>query len=272
MVEDSFKGAEFSPWIQERFDVIALNTRGDREVALDAETSLGEKALAEKLNVTYTPTVIFLNPDNEIVARVNGYRNVTEFKQVLAYVDAKGYESETLAQYLERQKTAAAGAYSFRQQPNIREATDVDDLTGMEGALLLLFEDSACLDCDALHDGHFAAPEVAEALAPFTVVRVDALSDVEFAGIDGAPTTGRKLARALGVDYRPTLVMLSGPPGELAEIARIESMLYRFHFIGLLEYVGLGKYREFPDDPFDYVNDKTAKLLAAGQDVSISDE
>jgi thioredoxin-related protein len=49
-------------------------------------------------------------------------------------------------------------------------------------------------------------------------------------------------------------------------------MLYRYHFIGLLEYVGLGKYRDFPDSPFDYINHKTAQLTAAGEDVSISDE
>lgn len=52
----------------------------------------------------------------------------------------------------------------------------------------------------------------------------------------------------------------------------IGSMLYRYHFIGLLEYVGLGQYRDFPDGPFDYINDKTARLTAAGADVSISDE
>jgi thioredoxin-related protein len=272
MIEENFEGSDYSDWLQERFDVIALNVRGDREVALDAETSLGEKALAEKLGVSYTPTVIFLSPDNQIVARVSGYRNPAEFKQVLDYVDGKVYASQPLTDYLDGRRAEAEPVYSFRKQPNIREATDIADLSAIDGPLLLLFEDAACTACDALHDGHLSAAEVTEALAPYTVVRVDTLSDAEFIATDGEPTTGRKLAQALGVDYRPTLVLMAGAAGGLEEIARIEGMLYRYHFVGLLEYVGLGKYREYPDSPFDYIDAKTARLTAAGEDVSISDE
>ncbi|MBK1629850.1 thioredoxin [Thiohalocapsa halophila] len=275
MIEENFKGSDYSDWLRERFDVIALNVRGDREVAMDAETMLSEKALAEALGVRYTPTVIFLSQANEPVARVNGYRNVPEFKQVLDYVDAQAYQSQTLAEYLDAQKAetaAATGAYAFREHALIREATDVGDLSAIDGPLLLLFEDTACVACDALHDGHLKAPEVAEALAPYTVVRVDALSDAGLTGPDGQSTTGRQLAEALGIEYRPALVLMDGPTGGKDEIARIESMLYRYHFVGLLEYVGLGKYRDFPDGPFDYIDDKTARLTAAGEDVSISDE
>ena len=160
----------------------------------------------------------------------------------------------------------------MRKDPRIREAAEVGDLSRIGGPLVLLFEDSACRACAALHDGQLAAPEVAQALEPFTVVRIDALSEAPFTGLDGKPTTGRELAAALGIPYRPTLVLFDGPAGSETEIARIENMLYRYHFAGILEYVGLGKYRDFPDSPFDYINDKTARLTAAGKDVSISDE
>jgi len=273
MIEENFKGSDYSDWLQTRFDVIALNIRGDREVALNPDTTLSEKALAEQLAVRYTPTVIFLNADNEPVARINGYRDVRDFKQVLDYVDTRAYENRTLAEYLAAQKAEAVdSAYSFRKDPKIREATEIEDLSTIAGPLALLFEDAACVACNALHDGHLAAPGVARALEPFTVVRVDALSDERFTGLDSQPTTGRKLAHALGVEYRPTLVLFDDSAGAETERARIESMLYRYHFIGLLEYVGLGKYRDFPDSPFDYINHKTAQLTAAGEDVSISDE
>jgi thioredoxin-related protein len=270
MIEENFKGSDYSDWLQEHFDVIALNVRGDREVALDAETSMTEKELAEHVGVRYTPTMLFLNRDNETVARVSGYRNVQELKQVLDYVAAQAYADQTLADYLDAQK--AAGAYAFREHPTIKEAADLGDLSAIDGPLALLFEDAACVACAALHDGHLAAPEVKAALAPFTVVRVDALSDAAITGPDGTQTTGRQLAADLGVTYRPTLVLLDGPAGDKTEIARIESMLYRYHFTGLLEYVGGGHYKQYPDSPFDYINTKTAELTAAGKDVSISDE
>ena len=265
MIEENFKGSDYSDFIQERFDVIALNVRGDREVALDEVTSLSEKALAGQLGVSYTPTVLFLNQANEPVARVNGYRNVKDFKQVLDYVDAKAYQTQTLAAFLDQQK---ADGYVFRQDDQIQEATDVGDLSGIKGPLALLFEDAACVACTELHDGHLAAEEVKQALQPFTVVRVDALSDTAITAPDGGKTTQRQLAADLGVSYRPTLVLFD----DGTEIARIESMLYRFHFVGLLEYVGQGQYKQYPESPFDYIDAKTAELTAAGKDVAISDE
>ena len=266
MIEENFKGSDYSDFIQERFDVIALNVRGDREVALDDETSLTEKALAEQLGVSYTPTVLFLNQANEPVARVNGYRNVADFKQVLDYVDAKAYENQTLADYLDARK--AVGDYSFRKHDQIKEAADIGDLSSIQGPLAILFEDAACVACDALHDGHLAAPEVQAALQPFTVARIDTQSDTEITAPDGSETTQRQLAADLGVEYRPTLILFD----QGREIARVEGMLYRYHFVGLLEYVGQGQYEQYPDSPFDYINAKTATLTAAGKDVAISDE
>lgn len=56
------------------------------------------------------------------------------------------------------------------------------------------------------------------------------------------------------------------------EIARIESMLYRYYFIGLLEYVGKYHYARYPDSSFDYINAKTEEMTTSGQDISIADE
>lgn len=267
MAKENLDEAPYRDWLQAHFDVIAINVRGDREVAIDPVTTLTEKALAEQLGVRYTPTVIFLNQDNEPVARVNGYRNVTEFKQVLDYVAEKAYQSQTLAEYLETRK--AAGVWQPKPDPLIREAADLPDLAAVrDRPLALLFEDGACVACAQLHEGHLADPAVRKALGAFTVVRLDPTADTAITAPDGTATTAAELAKSLGVVYRPTLVLFDG--GE--ERARVESMLYRYHFTGVLEYVGERHYQAFPNSPFDYINDKTAKLTAAGQDVSISDE
>ena len=93
------------------------------------------------------------------------------------------------------------------------------------------------------------------------MVRVDTQSDTEITAPDGGETTQKQLATDLGVEYRPTLILFD----QGQEIARIDGMLYRYHFVGLLEYVGLGKYKQYPDSPFDYINTKTAELTAAGE-------
>jgi len=173
MIEENFKNAPYKAFIQEHFDVIALNTKGDREVALDEETSANEKEIAALLKVRYTPTVIFLNQDNKPVARINGYRNVQEFKGILNYVKEKAYQEQKLPAYLDARKKT--GGYAFRPHPRLQEIQDLSSVT--DRPLALLFEDSACVACDALHDGHLKDPEVDQALTKMAFVRLDALSE-----------------------------------------------------------------------------------------------
>lgn len=65
--------------MQQNFKVIAINIRGDKEVAVNEDESLSEKQLSKKLGVKYTPTIVFLNQKNETVARTNGYRKPEKF-------------------------------------------------------------------------------------------------------------------------------------------------------------------------------------------------
>lgn len=264
MLEENFKAAPYSDYIRKHFDVIALNVLGDREVALDAHTSMTEKALAGQLGVRYTPTILFLDASGTPVARINGYRNPKDFKRVLDYVADKAYETQTLAEYREAQETKPT--YVFRPDPQIEDITDLSSVT--DKPLAVLFEDADCVACDALHDGHLADPDVMQALKNFVLVRLDDQADTPITAPDGTKTTAKAFAEDLGIDYRPALVLYD----KGKEIARIESMLYRYHFLGLLEYVGERQYLKYPNGPFEYINAKTAKLTAEGKDVSISDE
>ena len=135
MVEENIKHSPYTEFIKNNFDVIALNIRGDREVALNDEVTLTEKELATRFKVMYTPTIIFLNADNKIVARINGYRSVPDFKLVLNYVQQKAYETTSLAKYLNSYKKQE---YQFRGHPQITQANNLQALAGKP--LAVLFE------------------------------------------------------------------------------------------------------------------------------------
>ncbi len=262
MHEENFKQAPYADFIQQHFDVIALNTKGDREVALDEETKATEKKIADLLKVRYTPTIIFLNNQGKPVVRVNGYRNVTEFKLILDYVQSKTYERHSLNEYLDARKQA--GQYRFRDHPRLSDVTDLSQAG--DKPLAVLFEDSACVACDALHDGHFKDPEVDAALAKMTFVRLDATSEEAIVDPAGNKTTPRAWAEQLGLSYRPGLVLFD----QGREIIRIENMLYSYHFTGVLEYVAERHYKQYPNRVWDYVDAKTAEILKSGKDVDIS--
>jgi thioredoxin-related protein len=261
MTEENFKHAPYREFIKENFDVIAINIRGDREVALNEETSLTEKELAVKLKVMYTPTIVFLNQQNKVVARVNGYRSVPDFKHVLDYVQEKAYLDTSLSKYVDARKEAV---YSFRDHPQLKQVKDLKSVA--DQPLAVIFEDKACLDCNALHDGHLSRPEVRGVLENFTFVRLDALSEDPIVDVDGNTTTPRAYAEKLGLVYRPSIVLFD----KGKEVTRITSVLYTYHFEEVLRYVGERHYEQYPESFYDYLDVRTAEITATGRDVDLS--
>ena len=262
-IEENFKNSLYSDFIQENFDVIAINIKGDREVALNSETSATEKNIAQIMKVRYTPTVIFLDKENNQVARINGYRNVKEFKDVLDYVKEEAYKNQKLSSYLDSKKKT--DLYTFRSHPNLEKTNDLSNVK--DRPLAVLFEDNACVDCDQLHDGYLKDPEVLKSLDKMAFVRLDSLSDSEITDPEGNKTTQKAFAEKLGISYRPSIVLFD----EGKEIVRIESMLYEFHFSGVLEYVADRYYKDYPESPFRYLDVKTEKLLSEGKNVHIAE-
>ena len=263
MNEENFKHAPYKQFIQSNFDVIGLNVKGDREVALNEETTATEKELAELMAVKFTPGLIFLNSDNEVVAKVNGYRGVKDFKVILDYVKEREYKTQTLASYVKTRKTD--DAYILRDHAQFDTTFDLS--LAKDKPVAFIFEDNGCVDCEMLHSGHLAAEEVNKALNNFTVVRIDAKSQNLITQFNGVKVSQREFADSLDVSYTPTIVLFD----HSEEILRIDSMLYRFHFTGLLDYVGARHYEKYPESPFDYIAVRTEEQLAAGKDVSLSE-
>jgi len=261
MTEENFKHAPYTEFIRQHFDVIAINIKGDREVALNAQTSLTEKALASRLKVMYTPTVVFLDQQNKVVARVNGYRSVPDFKHVLDYVQSKAYRETSLATFVDARKEAV---YRFRDHPQLQQVRDLQSVA--DQPLAVIFEDQGCLDCDALHDGHLKRPEVREVLKNFTFVRLDALSEQAIVDVAGNRITPRAYAEELGLIYRPGIVLFD----KGREITRINSKLFSYHFEEVLRYVGERHYEKYPESFYDYLDVRTAEIIASGRDVDLS--
>ena len=262
MTEENLKNAPYTGFIKENFDVIAINIQGDREVALNEETTLTEKELAKMLNVIYTPAVIFLNKNNKVVARINGYRSVQQFKYVLDYVQQSAYHQTSLTQYIAENKN---DSYDLRTHSQLIQSMDLSALNNKP--LAVLFESRACTDCSVLHEEHLNDAEVVKVLKNFNFIRFDAMSSEKMIDTNGKETTPRKYAENLKVSYHPTIVLFD----KGKEILRIENMLYRYHFIESLRYVGERHYVQYPGIVYDYMDRKTEKLLESGQDVNIGE-
>jgi thioredoxin-related protein len=109
----NFARPEVSEYIRARFDILQLNLIGDLPVTDFDGSSLGERRLAERYGVRFTPTIQFfpeaaeglggLRPRNREVLRLVGYQEPDAFRRSFAYVAERIYETgESLAEWLSR--------------------------------------------------------------------------------------------------------------------------------------------------------------------------
>ena len=258
MLREAFESDPLMSYIQAHFDVIAINVRGDREIAFNEEVSVTEKELSETLKVRATPGILFLNADNKPVVRVDGYRSPERFEHILRYVSSKAYESQKLSSYLDAH--LQRDLYSLRTNPMFR---NVNDLSTVNGPLAVIFEDSGCNDCDEFHDELLAHPDVQKELQAFTVVRLDADSLEEIVDPAGNKTSHKAWAEKLEMTYRPGVVMYVD--GRL--LRRYDSLLFTHHFKEGFRWIGSGSYKT--EDYQTYSERRTEELLSAGVDIDL---
>jgi thioredoxin-related protein len=263
MLKDNFiEGAKNQPYIQENFDVIAIDIKGVNEVAVNEDLTLTEKEYADHLKVQYTPTIIFLDQNNKAVVRINGYRSKENFKLILDFVKNKKYKQMTLTQYLEKVKNKTL--YTLKENKLFSKTRD---LSRIKGPLAVIFEDGSCTQCDYLHNTTLKNKDVIKELSKVTVVRYDALSNKKIITPQGNMTTPKQWAKEMLLDYRPGIVLFD----EREEIARIDALLYSFHFKEMFRYVSGGYYKQY-DTFLDYLKPRQDELLNSGVDIDISDK
>lgn len=106
----NFAQARISDYIRSNFEVLQLNIIGSRKVTDFDGAELGEKELAAKYNIRFTPTFQFfperaeglkdLAPTKREVARAPGYMRPDDFLALFRYVREKGYETKSFRDFL----------------------------------------------------------------------------------------------------------------------------------------------------------------------------
>jgi len=106
----NFAMPEIEDYIKANFEIVQLNIVGSRKVKDFDGTEIGEKALAAKYGVRFTPTVQFfpekpeglaqLAPEKREVARAPGYLKPDDFLALFRFVREKGYETKSFRDYL----------------------------------------------------------------------------------------------------------------------------------------------------------------------------
>ena len=262
MIEEGFKNSTNTQIIKDNFDVVAINIKGDKEISLNENLTMTEAEVRDHYKVNFTPTIVFLDQNNHLVYKVNGYRSPQNFKHALDFVSSRSYQQMSLAQFISNQDRRKR--YTLRAHDSFQDISDLSKKR--QKPLLVLFEDQYCVLCDRLHEGHLNNPEIIQLLDLFDVVRLDAESNQPIIDVDGNSTTAKQFANKLSLNYRPGIVMFD----QGKEVMRIDALLYSYHFAGHLRYIGERHYLQYPESVFDYLTVYKQSVLKSGQNIDLS--
>jgi thioredoxin-related protein len=266
MLKDNFVALEKDggnrDLIEKNFDSIHLNIKGSREVAFDENTDVTEVELAQALNIKYTPTLLFMNANNKVVTRINGYRSPREFKQVLNFIKDKAYQKTDFPSY--RLAHLNDSVYTLLAHEDFINTLDLSKFTNSKKPLAVLFEDKTCDECDRFHKEILDLAETKALMKQFNFVRLDVLSNEKIISPQGDTTTARELLKEAGISYRPAmLVFVDGEEKE-----RLTGLLKSFHFQQLLSFFIEKKYKEYPNF-IAYGEEYSKKILESGKNIDI---
>ena len=266
LVERNLAQKEIEQLMRQRFDVIAINMWGDREViGLDGAKHT-EKSFSASLKVQFTPTLLFFDETGQMILRLNGYLPPARFKTALEYV-AQGKEKEIgYRDYLAANTPPSTGGELFKEDFFKPAPYDLTRKPGGKSRpLAVFFEQKDCPSCAELHEKVLPDQETRDIIRKFNAVQLDMWSNAPVLTPQGKRLTAREWAKELDVKYAPTIVLFDE---QGREIIRSEAFFKVFHTQGIFAYVAEGGYKTEPNFQ-RYLSARAEKLREQGKDVDI---
>ncbi len=264
MIQDNFTQRSIVEKTRKYFDVIAINMWGDREVRDLAGNDVTEKQFAKNARVMFTPTLLLLTQKGQLALRINGYFSPYKLEAALDYVGQKMEAKLAFRDYLQKLAVTPASGKLHAETFFLKPPYNLQSLNRSGKPLLLLFEQKQCQDCDELHEDIFKRKETRAQLKRFNVVRLDMWADTPLTDLHGKKTTAKNLARALDVEYVPSMLFYDGGK----EVIRTEAWLKSFHIQSIMDYVASGAYQTWPEFQ-RYISNRAERLEAQGVHVNI---
>ncbi|MFP6775504.1 MAG: thioredoxin family protein [PS1 clade bacterium] len=266
LVEENFHNDSLVLKLNNNFDVIEINMWGDRELVDWNGTDFIEKEFSEYMSVQFTPTLVFLNSNGDIVLRMNGYQSVKKMHHILDYVSQKIYSENSFASYINSLNDNTTGQLNdnpiFENGPHMLSRSSA---LPAQKYLAVFFEQPNCSECDTFHNTLMKLDKTKEMLSQMQVVRFNAVSSEKLLTTDGKRTTASEWYDELKLTYKPAIVFFDK---EGVEIIRKDAMFKEYHLHGIFSYVLSSAYIEQPNFQ-RYLEDKSDKLRDQGITVDI---
>lgn len=266
LVERNLSQREIEATLKEKFDVIAVNLWGDRElVGLDGR-HYTEKTYGAAQKIQFTPSLFFFDEAGNTVLRLNGYVPPARFKAALDWVGGRQEKTVAFRDFVAaRESGEQAGGALIHEDFFLPAPRDLRRTGKHAKPLAVFFEQKDCPDCVVLHRRVLADPETRGRIGQFDNVQFDMWSRDVVVTPQGERLPVRDWVRKLGVNYAPGIVLFDA---DGREVIRWESSFRVFHTQGMFDYVSSGAYRSEPSFQ-RFLSARAEHIRETGRDVNI---
>jgi len=265
LMQVNFKQPDIVAYTREHFIAIELNMWGDRETVWLDGVARAEKDLAKALDVQFTPTLLFLNEEGDIIARINGYYEPARFMAALRYAGEHLESKIGFAEHLQQAtaKPKAKMKSGFVDQPFFIKPP-YDLRRKPEGKpLAVLVEAPSCETCAELHEKGFPNPQVREQIDKLDIARFALDERSPITTPDGRSTTAADWLATQRITYTPS-VLFFDQYGKA--VFRLEAYVGPFHLASAFDYISSGAYLKEPSFQ-RYLQRRADELRAQGRAV-----
>jgi len=265
LVERNLAQKNIQQLMKSKFDVIAINMWGDRELTYINGKQYSEKSLAAALRVQFTPTLLFFDEKGKVILRLNGYRAPDRFKVELDYVAQKQEKKSSPRDYIKAHYVPGKSSQTIHAEPFFKSGPINLSAKNKNKPYVIFFEQKDCPDCDTLHSKVLPDKGIREILSKFDVYQLDMWSKTAVVTADGKTTTARDWAKKLAIEFAPSILIFDRDD---KEVIRSEAFFKLFHTAGILDYVNSGAYKKEPSFQ-RYLSERADQIRESGKDVDI---
>ena len=247
LLEKNWTRKDIVHYTKKNFDVIAINTKGTRNVTDIDGFVYDEKNYSLNMKTNFTPSLLFINSEGKIAFKLSGYHNPYRFMAALEYVADSHYKTQSFKSYLSQAKgsLASAGGDDLNHQDYFSSAPHNLDRSRFPGerAMAVFFEKKNCHACDILHSNPLENEIINKHFQELDVIQVDVDKKEKIVTPSGVRTNTLKWSEQLELHYSPTIIFFD-EAGK--EIIRIDSVVWLHRLDRVLEFITLKAYKRFP--------------------------
>lgn len=239
-IRKSLGDPELAALTQKSFDSIGFEIFDDSEITAPDGMTMPIKQFANQVGAEYSPTLVFLNTDGEMLLKVVGYQSPQRFRILLDFFRDGHYQTSSLSDYATQLKKSRIQQTIYKpmrddslfsKPPYMLDRSKIS----AEMPLLVLFEAENCEACDQFHDQVLADVSIRKLLDKFEVVQLDANDNsTPLISPNGDKSTPKKWFNETGMQQLPAMLFFNESGNE---VLRTDAMVLNQRMDNSLNYV-----------------------------------